>query len=307
MSNTPMGFPNLGQPAPVENEKGKRKGRGESRRTKQPSRSTESQKRTRGLLAVLAALLAGAVVFNSLSANQSKGKVFVLRAASTILPLTPIDEAQLEAVELPSEAVEAGALKAATAEAVLAAAKSGKGTTVVGRYALYPILANQQIRLKSMLTTDAQLASPLAPTERLVTINVPLARGVAGLVRSGDHVDVFAVSSDGTSQILAENVEVVLAAPAEDVLRTSGAENPDSDPLTRIPDYPVPAMYVVRVPSSLVTAIVSADASSKLYLTYRSATAVSQAECTDGSATCNQTTPPTTPTTQPDQTTTTEP
>jgi Flp pilus assembly protein CpaB len=293
-----MGFPNLGQPAPAEPEKKKRKSRGSGERQAAVSSNTESQKRVRGLFAVLFALLAGALVFNSLTANQSKGNVFVLRAASTILPLTSINENQLEAVQLPVEAVEAGVLKAATAEAVLAAAKTGNGTTVVGRYALYPILAHQQIRLKSMLTTDAQLATPLSEAERLVTINIPLARGVSGLVRTGDHVDVFSVNSDGEAQLLVENVEVVLAAPAEDVLRTAGAANPESDPLTRIPDYPVPAMYVVRVPSALVNILVSADSSSKMYLTYRSAVPGTQPACTDGSATCTSTTSTTIPPTQ---------
>jgi Flp pilus assembly protein CpaB len=194
------------------------------------------------------------------------------------LPLTPIEASQLEAVEIPLEAVEAGALKGATAEAVLEAATSGDDTAVVGRYALYPILVNQQIRLKSMLTSDAQLGAALGSDERLVTINVPLERGVAGLVRTGDHVDIYSVATAGTSELLAEKIEVVMAAPSEDVLRASAEKNPGSDPLTRIPDYPLPAMYVVRVPVSLVPALVAADSSATLYLAYRSVAALPAAQ-----------------------------
>jgi Flp pilus assembly protein CpaB len=186
-------------------------------------------------------------------------------------------------------------LKAETAAAVIKAAKSGKGTAVVGRYALYPILAHQQIRLKSMLTTDAQLATPLSAQERLVTVNVPLERGVAGLVRTGDHVDIFSVRADGDSALLAENIEVVLAAPAQDVVRTSGEENPKSDPLTRLPDYPVPAMYVIRVPASLVSVIVDADSSSKLYLAYRNPAGALASVCAPADAACITATTTTTP------------
>lgn len=273
MSNTPFGFPQgFPSAASAQADSGAEKPNKRFRKPKSTSpKSTapsESSKRVRGLLAILMGLLAAAFIGTSLTANTSKGKVFVLRASSSILPMTPIEASQLEAVQLPIEAVEAGALKASTADEVLAAAKAGKNTVVVGRYALYPILAHQQIRLRSMLSTDAQLGTALAPDERLVTINVPLGRGVAGLVRTGDRVDIYSVS-DSTSVTLAENVEVVMAAPAEDVLRSSAAANPDSDPLTRLPSYPVPAMYVVRVPVSLVSALVTGDSSSTLYLAYR--------------------------------------
>jgi Flp pilus assembly protein CpaB len=283
MSNTPMGFPNLGQPAQPAAETPKKSKR-KDRATAKPV--NESQRRVRGLIAILAALIAGALVLTTLSENKSKGSVFVLRAASTILPLTPIEASQLEAVQLPIEAVEAGALRADTADAVLAAAKKGS-TAVVGRYALYPILASQQIRLKSMLTIDAQLATPLGPQERLVTVNVPLDRGVAGLVRTGDRVDVYSVRDAGDSVLLAENVEVVLAAPATDVVKSSGEKNPESDPLTRLPDYPVPAMYVVRVPASLVSALVDADSSTKLYLAYRNNASAPATLCAPSDTSCS--------------------
>jgi Flp pilus assembly protein CpaB len=281
MSNTPLGFPQGFPPVaaqtadPSTDKKAKKQKKAKSSSS---TPATESTKRVRGLLAILLALLGGALVFSSLNANESAGKVFVLRATSAILPLTPIEESQLEAVEMPIEAVEPGALKGDTAAAVLEAARSGDGTVVVGRYALYPILANQQIRLKSMLTADAQLGAALGAEERLVTINVPLERGVAGLVRTGDRVDIYSVTSTGTSELLAGNIEVVMAAPSEDVLRSSAEENPGSDPLTRIPDYPVPAMYVVRVPVSLVPGLVAADSSATLYLAYRSATALPAAD-----------------------------
>ena len=273
MSNTPFGFPQgfpsaASPQAEAGAEKPKKRLRTSKNSATKSSAASESSQRVRGLLAILMGLLAAAFIGTSLTANTSKGKVFVLRAASPILPMTPIEASQLEAVQVPVEAVEAGALKAATAEDVLTAAKSGKNTVVVGRYALYPILANQQIRLRSMLSTEAQLGTALAADERLVTINVPLGRGVAGLVRTGDRVDIYSVS-DSASVALAVNVEVVMAAPAEEVLRSSAAANPDSDPLTRLPSYPVPAMYVVRVPVSLVPSLVTADSSSTLYLAYR--------------------------------------
>lgn len=234
---------------------------------------TEQKRRITGLLAILLAVLGGIFVMNSLNAQKSEGMVYILRAKANILPLTPITEAQLEAAQIPAEAVEPGALKATTPEAVLEAARAAdSATTVVGKYALYPILAKQQIRIPSMLSADAQLRVELAEDERLVTINVPLARGVAGLIRSGDRVDVYNVAGENggaSSQLLAEDVEVVLAAPGEDVVKAVGEANPGEDPLTRLPSYPVPQMYVLRVPVSLVTTMISADSTNSLYLAYR--------------------------------------
>jgi Flp pilus assembly protein CpaB len=240
---------------------------------KQRGAPTEQKRRITGLLAILLAALGGLAVFSSLGAQEDKGKVFVLRAKQTILPLTPITEAQLEVVLLPAESVEPGALKATTAEAVLAAAKDTTAdTNVIGRYALYTILTQQQIRIPSMLSADARLLVNLGPDERLVTINVPLARGVAGLVRTGDRIDLYTVSSESqtsVSQLLAEDIEVVLVAPGEDTVKAVGEANPGQDPLSRLPNFPVPALYVLRVPVSLVTTVVSADAVSSLYLVYR--------------------------------------
>ena len=271
MSNTSQGFPGYGQPMSMMPVQPSPKAKGKTKKTR--GAPTEQKRRITGLLAILLAALGGLFVFSTLGAKEDAGKVFVLRAKQTILPLTPITEAQLEVVLLPSESVEPGALKATTAEAVLAAAKDTTAdTNVIGRYALYTILSQQQIRIPSMLTADARLLVDLGPDERLVTINVPLARGVAGLVRTGDRIDLYTVSSDSqvsSSQLLAEDIEVVLVAPGEDTVKAVGEANPGQDPLSRLPNFPVPALYVLRVPVSLVTAVVSADAVSSLYLVYR--------------------------------------
>ncbi len=265
------GFPGYNQPMsmmgaqPPAQEKKAKKSKGGA--------PTEQKRRITGVLAIVLAVLGGIFVLNSLNAQKSEGMVYILRAKANILPLTPITESQLEAAQIPAEAVEPGALKATTPEAVLEAARAADAaTTVVGKYALYPILAKQQIRIPSMLSADAQLRVELADDERLVTINVPLARGVAGLIRSGDRVDVYNVAGDNggaSSQLLAEDIEVVLAAPGEDVVKAVGEANPGQDPLTRLPSYPVPQMYVLRVPVSLVTTMISADSTNSLYLAYR--------------------------------------
>jgi Flp pilus assembly protein CpaB len=283
--------------------KGKRKEKAPkgARGEKEKKASPEGRRRVSGLLAILLAVLAAVVIASSLSEAKTGDKVFVLRAKTTIQPLRAITEDQLTVAQVPQDVVEVGAIYA-TDEASVWAEVRGEGVNpankVIGRYAVYPVLAGQMIRVEGGQLALYPLS--LAPTERLMSLNVPVDKGVAGTLRTGDYVDIYGQGDEG-AELIAANVEIVLASPAADVVASIGQENPKSDPLTRLPDYPVPVLYVVRVPAEIVAQLASYNARGAMSLVLTTAPVTAAQAATDPATDPAVTTVPAPTTTKPGQ------
>lgn len=101
-----------------------------------------------------------------------------------------------------------------------------------GRTVAVPLSAGSRITMDMLVPP-----SDLNPNEREVAINVDAVTGIAGRVRPGDRVDVYAVFSDtpglaNQSRILVRNVRVVSVGGTQQVEQVSTGALQDVIPVT---------------------------------------------------------------------------
>ncbi|MFV0407032.1 MAG: Flp pilus assembly protein CpaB [Propioniciclava sp.] len=140
-------------------------------------------RRRRGLLFMLVALGIAVGVFIAVTSyvanvsSQVGERVTVYQAAVTIEPYTPLSETNLTAVEVPR--------------------RWTSPTSIVPLKDLLGRRVSFRLEAGSTLSSDMLIPnSELSSTERELAINVDPVTGVAGRVRPGDHVDVYAVFGD---------------------------------------------------------------------------------------------------------------
>lgn len=263
---TPPGTGPSRQPGPAPKEpKGSRK----NRREKAPKTSTKRLLNKQRVAALLLAGVTGLLAFTATS--QPSTNVYVLRTTTQIAALSPIAASEVEAFPLPPEAIEEGAISAATPEDAL---KKAELLLAEGRVRM-SLPKGHQLHVEDF-TSDVDLTTPLRPEERILAIEANVVAAVGGQLRAGDRVDVLAVVEiEGkiVSNLVASNVEILAALPSErqfDAVaqeQVSGKKGESSSEL--LPADPVPGIYNVRVSLDQAVVLAAADSRGELVLVLR--------------------------------------
>lgn len=175
----------------------------------------------------------------------------------------------IDVVPLPPDAVESGAFSGETVEEVLDQLRS----TINGEATLYPVSAGQQLRPQQF--TGSGSGTPvrgLQPDERHISVTARAARAVAGTIRPGDRVDVYAVTSNGVAGLLGQDVEVVAVSLPPDSLESAAAgqvDSRDSDITDYVPSNPIGGTYVLKVKAEDAVRYFAADTGGVIYLAIR--------------------------------------
>jgi len=181
----------------------------------------------RGVLLMVVAVIAGVGVFFAVSSyvagvnSQVGSRVTVFQAKEAVAAFATLEDGDLEEVQVPRRWVSnSAALQRTDLEGRKVGLNIEKGT---------------------MLTRDMLVPpSDLSPTEREIAIKVDAVTGVAGRVRPGDFVDIYAVFSDVPGlpkqvRVLVRSVRVVTVGGQQTVSRTTtdaGQEQRDLLPVT---------------------------------------------------------------------------
>lgn len=253
------------------------------RKRKQESGDKAPTKRlltTQKALAVVLALVVGAMAL--LLSSAPVEQVYVVRTSQSVPALSKLSAAQIEAIALPPEAVEEGAITAATADEalVLISELLDKGRVRM------ELAKGHQLQAKDF-TAEALLASPLGPDERLVSVEASVMSAVGGQLRAGDRVDIIVVADadirlpDGSetrrtlSNLIAYDVEIVSVLPAESQFNAISQEQLSGDRTVGgnalLPNDPVPGIYNVRVTVQQAVVLAAAGAEGELTLVARGA------------------------------------
>jgi len=199
--------------------------------------------------------------------TSSDPSTYVVRSTAELQSMSTVPPERLEAVSLPEDAVEPDAFTGSTAQRALDAATD----YVDGQWLLSGVSAQQQLR-PSMFGQLGELAEPLAPDERLLSISARASSAVAGTVRSGDRVDIYATSADGLTGVIGQGVEVVGISIQPDQFESLSSQqlsDPDSSFDDLAPHEPVPGTYVLRVSADDIGRYLAADVGGELHLTLR--------------------------------------
>jgi Flp pilus assembly protein CpaB len=242
-------------------------------------RSNSTSGRRFGVIGIVLAALTFLVLLFALTTSAAPDKVYVLRATQNLTPGVVVASENLEAAPVDPEAVEPGAITASTPEELIAYANGEsddpeKSTwEVVGKTPLYPVFQGQQIRAEMFTTTAANIGSPLAPGERLVSITADVDKALAGYFKAGDVVDVMAANQDGDVVLVAEGARIVSVQADISTLRSAQqrqAEDGGKDLVAGevLPSQPIPGIYVLRVDAATAASLVSTD-ELRLYLLAR--------------------------------------
>jgi pilus assembly protein CpaB len=180
----------------------------------------------RGIIFMILAVLISTGVFFSVTsyvasvASQVGSKTTVYAAAKVIDPYTPLSAQNLKPVEIPARWVAGSTkLELAQLEGRRVGFKLSPGTVVSSDMLLSP--------------------SDLEPNQREVAINVDPVTGVAGRVRPGDRVDIYAVFADVPGlpkqvKVLVRDVRVVSIGGQQTVQQSDsqGVRQEDVVPVT---------------------------------------------------------------------------
>lgn len=203
-------------------------------------------------------------------------KTYVAQMAVPVNALSPVTLDQVKVVEMPTDAIEPGAITGTSTDQVLTSVSQ----VITNATTQYPVYASQQIHPEMFSTTNAALARPLGPDERLMSLRANVASSVAGGIKAGDRVDIVATdnNSGGLAGVVAKNVEIVKVAATESSLdnaaestdATNGSDAGTNDQAKQ-PARPLGGTYVIRIPAADAPAIAAIDsAATRVYLVYRS-------------------------------------
>lgn len=169
----------------------------------------------RGLLFVLVSALVAIGTFFAVSAyvanvnSQVGSRVTVYQASQPIAPYTPLGPDNLEAVEVPERWV--------------------PKSSVLSLDELQGRRVGFRLNAGSTVSSDMLIpSSSLSATEREVAVNVNSVTGVAGRVRPGDRVDLYAVFSEvpglpKSVRILSRDIRIVSIAGEQTVTKESAS------------------------------------------------------------------------------------
>ena len=163
----------------------------------------------KGLLFLLVALLVGTGTFLAVTAfvanvnSQVGARVTVYQAKGPIDAYTPLSTDNIEPVEVPRRWVSDSSILSIS--------------ELTGRRVSFPLNTGTTVS-SDMLVPSSSLSS----TEREIAINVDAVTGVAGRLRTGDRVDIYAVFADvpglpKSVRVIVTNVRVVSIAGQQTV------------------------------------------------------------------------------------------
>lgn len=228
------------------------------------------------LIGTLAAVTVAFLVV--LVGSGDGGGRWVLVARQSIAARSSLDVDLFEPRQLAEDAIVAGAITADDKDKLLEAAKKAG---LDGAVAQYPLPKGGQFS-ENLISVETDLARPLGPDERLISVPGSFASTLAGTLKVGDRVDLYAVGqdSDPVANLVLSDVEVVGVSLPEDQVSSlyqaqlSAAESgQEKTPSELLPATPIPGVFTLRVPVSRVSAIVVAAKHADIVLTYRGADA----------------------------------
>lgn len=237
-----------------------------------PTSVAGSQRQTRIYLmvAVLLAVIAlvGVLVFGAPKASS----VWVYQANQTIQPRTQLSAKMFTAVEVPATSLVDGAYRAGSA-----AQLASQLDLSSERFAQYPVVRGSQLT-RSMVSGPVRLDKSLAADERLISVSANVADTVAGAIKVGDHVDLYAIGSVGDQQVsrlVLANSEIVSVAPKASVIESAAdrqAAEGVQGATTRsdyLPTDAIPGTYILKVRSSMVGRLLLLNKQGGLFMAYR--------------------------------------
>jgi hypothetical protein len=252
-----------------------------------PARQVKSKRSTRIyiLAALAAAVVAGAIVL--LATGGPKGQ-WVMVARQAIPARATLDADLFEPRRLPDDALISGALTADSEDGIK---EEFTALDLDGSVAQYPLAKGGQFS-KDLISLETDLARPLSPDERLVSVPGTFALTLAGTLKPGDRVDVYGVatkigdsSGGGLVNLVASDVEVVSVSLPEDQVTAvyqrqldAASEGEQLTASELLPASPIPGVFTLRVPADIagrlgLLASTNAGSGNALFLTYRGADA----------------------------------
>lgn len=260
--------PFQGPAAPVEPPAKPKRGRGRGAATGDEPAVTKKVVDRQRMLAIIAggglALVAAVTILGG-----TAPETYVVRAVEPIEAGLVLDvEAQFEALPVDNAYVEDGAITGNTPEAAMEQAVED----LDGLRVQYPIAEGQQIRAE-FFNVEISLATPLTAEERLLSVSAGIGNALAGQIEVGDRVDVSATVNNVTA-IIAQNIEVVAVTVSESQYQSLASQQTGEAKNTKdselLPGDPIPGIYTLRVPVTLVPSVNAAAQGATLSLIYRS-------------------------------------
>lgn len=176
---------------------------------------------------------------------------------------------RIEVVALPKEAVEPGTFSDADGNVVVERLR----TELAGQQTIYPLSVGQQIRPEFFTGVGSGVPErSLLPDERQISITAKASRAVAGSIRPGDKVDVYAVTSGGVSGLLGENIEVLSVSLPPDSLENAASAQADQKGTGLadvVPANAIGGTYVLKVKAVDAARYFAADTGGAIYLALR--------------------------------------
>lgn len=265
-----------GQPVPTSTsaDAGDARAKGKKRANRGGGTPTRRSTSTAKYLFLAFGLVLALLVVLVLTSRQQT--TYVVRVAAPLPALGAVQPNALTAVALPSEAIEPNTFTGSTGDEALQKAAA----YATGKWLIYPLSPGQQLRTEAF-STVGQLAVPLAPDERLISVGAKAARSVAGSVRPGDRVDFYVSDASGLTGVIQENVEVVgvsLTPEQFDSVSQGQSGSGEVSPSGVVPPEQIPGTYVIRVKAEQVARFATADTAGRLFLALRGVDAVTPTE-----------------------------
>ena len=254
--------PSMMTPPVVESTKG-RKGKKDKSSKTPTKRVVSTQKKLFFVLALVFALLVVLLL------SSSSPVTYVARTSEGVTNLVELSTDQWEVVAIDPELVEPDAFSAGSQDELLEAVTEA----ISGKRVAYPLGAKQQLR-PSQFIDSFDLATPLLPEERLLSVSARASRSIIGSLKPGDRGDVYAILGTGDlpAGLIGSDVEIVAVGVTADQFESAAQEQSDDKDKTLaelIPGEPVPGTYVLRVPVSQIPAYILADSQNAIYLALR--------------------------------------
>lgn len=251
-----------------------------SKRSKK-SRPRRGRSRTPMLAAVLAIMVTLGVALNFVTSRQPAdtpdvNSVLVYQASRNIAVGTILsaDDFTIQTIPADLAATIPGLIMESTEEGLRGAIDFGTGLAAARRP-----LATGTMLTTGDLTTPHDLYAFLAeeyelePGHRFVSIEATPAAAIAGRVRPGDRVDIYAYSDryELATALLSDILVVAVELPESGLSMVPSMQinEPQRSPSDILPPDPLPGIYILAVPSVDALNLITASQAADLVLTMR--------------------------------------
>jgi len=245
------------------------------RRRRDRNSTTRKSVSTQFSLFIVFALIAGLLAVFLVTERAPSAYVARVKAPLAAGMVVEFGEAsRIEVVALPKEAVEPGTYSDSNGEVVVERLRA----ELAGQRSIIPLSVGQQLRPEFFTGTGSGLPErTLLPDERQISVTAKASRSVAGTIRPGDRVDVYAVTASGVSGMLGENIEVIAVSLPPDSLENAASAQADRQDIGLaqiVPTNAIGGTYVLKVKSGDVARYFAADTGGAIYLALRGADAL---------------------------------